>query len=201
MKKLRLPKIYFIILLFLFGLTGCNGMEDLDLGEEVEETDVEEMDIEEDTTSEEDVPFVGTSWRNIEVTEVLTGNSFTINDFSDKPIILESFAVWCPVCKKQQDKIKDLHEEIGDSAISISLDTDPNEDAALVKSHAEINNFDWYFAVSPVEMTESLIDEFGLGVVSAPSAPVVIVCPDGSATKLRNGVKDAAELKSEIEAC
>jgi thiol-disulfide isomerase/thioredoxin len=141
------------------------------------------------------------SWRDVELTDVLTGEIFTISQFSDKSILLESFAVWCPTCKKQQDEIKDLHDEIGDAVISIGLDTDANEDASKVKSHAQGNGYDWRFAVSPIEMTQSLIEEFGPGVVSAPSAPVVLICPDGSARILPSGVKKVDDLKSEIAAC
>jgi len=50
-------------------------------------------------------------------------------------------------------------------------------------------------------MTKSLIDEFGVGVVFAPSAPVILLCPDGSSDFLRSGVKSADELKTAIESC
>jgi hypothetical protein len=65
-----------------------------------------------------------------------------------------------------------------DDVVHISLDTDPNEDEAKVREHIERNGFGWYFAVAPEELTKALIDEFGLTVVSAPSAPVVFICPD-----------------------
>ena len=139
-------------------------------------------------------------WRDAEVEDVLTGNKIKISDYN-RPVILESFAVWCPTCKKQQDKIKELHEDIGDEAISISFDTDPNEDASQVISHANRHGFDWIFVVSPTEVTKSLINEFGIGVVNAPSAPVVIVCPDGQANFLKSGVKSADEIKQELNSC
>ena len=142
-------------------------------------------------------------WRSIEITNVLTGDNYILSEIN-KPILLESFAVWCPTCRKQQEKIKDLHEEPGyskEDIVSISLDTDPNEDEDKVIKHANKNNFDWIFAVSSIEMTESLIDEFGLTVVNAPSAPVVLICPGGNARLLKNGVKSVEELKSEIETC
>jgi thiol-disulfide isomerase/thioredoxin len=148
--------------------------------------------------SNDDEPL---DWRNVELTDVLTGETFTISQLNDKPILLESFAVWCPTCKKQQDEVKALHEDIGDDVVSIGLDTDVNEDASQVKSHAQSNGFNWRFAVSPASMTQSLINEFGPGIVSAPSAPVVLICPDGSARKLSSGVKKADKLKSEIDAC
>jgi len=145
--------------------------------------------------------IINTEWMNTLLTDINTGNDFRIIDFSDKPILLESFAVWCPTCTVQQTKIKELHEEIGDSFISISLDTDPNEDADKVKAHTERNGFNWIYVISPPDLTRALIDEFGIGFVNAPSAPVALICPDGTSKKLRTGVKSSTELRTEIESC
>ena len=132
--------------------------------------------------------------------DIRTGENFKISDFSDKPVLLESFAVWCPTCTSQQREIKKLHEEVGESVVSISLDTDPNEDEARILQHISSNNFEWYYAISPVELTRALIDEFGISIVNAPSAPVILIC-NNEARKLDSGVKSVSELKKEIESC
>lgn len=137
-------------------------------------------------------------WINLELTDVATGESFKVSDFSDKPVLLESFAVWCPTCTKQQKKIKELHEEVGESIISISIDTDPNEDNARVLKHINDNGFNWYYAVSPVEFTQSLIDQFGIDIVNAPSAPMVLICDGQKARQLGSGVKSVETLKLEV---
>ncbi len=144
-------------------------------------------------------PAVAPAWMDRELTDVATGQTFKISDFKGKPILLESFAVWCPTCLRQQREIAKLKEREGEAIIHISLDTDPNEDEAQVKEHIERNSLNWYFAVSPIELTNALIDEFGLSVVSAPSAPVILICEDQSARFLRNGVKSADVLLSEVE--
>lgn len=139
-------------------------------------------------------------WRSAELTDIITKEEFNINQF-DKPVLLESFAVWCPTCTKQQNEIKKLHEEIGEDVISISLDTDPNEDEKIVSKHITSNGFDWHYAISSPEITNSLIDEFGVNVVNAPQSPVILICQDGSARLLKNGVKTSSELKKEINKC
>lgn len=141
------------------------------------------------------------NFQKIELKDVKTGQKFTINQF-DKPILLESFAVWCPLCLKQQKEIKKLHSdpEFKDKFISISLDTDPNEDEQKVLQHITENNFDWHFAVSPRELTESLINEFGNNIVNAPQAPVVLIC-NNEVKQLKSGVKSIEELKDEINEC
>lgn len=163
----------------------------------VEEIQVIPKDSEVPTTSN----IFESEWASAVLTDVNTGKNFKINDFSNKPILLESFAVWCPTCTTQQKKIKELHDEIGDAFISISFDTDPNEDEEKVRQHTERNGFTWMYVVSPIDVTQALIKEFGIGFVNAPSAPVALICPDGTSKKLRNGVKSANELKTEIESC
>lgn len=155
-------------------------------------------DVRED--SEDTGNVLGPAWRDSELKNVLTGESFSVNEFEDKPVLLESFAVWCPVCTSQQKEFKKLHDEIGNEIILISLDTDPNEDESRVLSHIEKNGFDWRYAVAPASFTKSLIGEFGNGIVNAPSAPVILIC-NGNARQLNSGVKSVKELKSEIESC
>jgi len=145
-----------------------------------------------------DAESKSTDWRSIELNDIRTSESFSIADFEGKSILLESFAVWCPTCKKQQDKIKELHEELGDSVISISLDIDPSEDAQRIKGHYQRHGYQWYFAISPEALSQALVDEFGLNVVNAPAAPVVLICEDQQARLLDFGVKSSDTLAQEI---
>lgn len=138
-------------------------------------------------------------WQNISLKDVRTGRTFTVADFKGKTVILETFAVWCPTCTKQQREIKKLHSEIGDEFVSITLDVDPNESEAQVKEHLKRNGFDWLYAIAPPELTKLLIDEFGTIIVNAPSAPVVLISEDGDARLLGRGVKSAEKLKEEIK--
>jgi thiol-disulfide isomerase/thioredoxin len=184
---MRILFILFNIFLILF-LFSCTQQKSEDTSMVV--TEIKEPD----TSSEE-----GVDWKEISIRDVRTGNDFKISDFKGKPILVESFAVWCPTCTKQQQEIKKLHEDVGDSVVSVSLDTDPNEEESQVKEHTEQNGFDWYYAVSPKDLTQSLIDEFGVGVVNAPQAPVILVCEDLSTRLLDRGVKDTDELKEAIE--
>jgi thiol-disulfide isomerase/thioredoxin len=152
-----------------------------------------------DSTSDSPQEKLQVDWMNIDLGDIRTGQTFKISDFEGKPILLESFAVWCPTCTAQQGNIKELHEEVGDAVVSISLNTDPNEDFKLVRDHIEENGFDWFYAISPVEVTKALIYQFGMGVVNAPSAPVVLICPDLSTRFLGRGLKSIDKLKEEIE--
>ena len=141
-------------------------------------------------------------WLAIELTDVRTGESFTIAEFADTPVLLESFAVWCPICTNQQKQVRTLHEKVGDEVVSIALNTDPNEDRAKVAAHLERHGFDWRYAVAPPELILALKEEFGVGILNAPSAPMVLICPDQNVRELlRRGVKRANFLQEQVAAC
>lgn len=152
-----------------------------------------------DTTTTPTSPVSTPAWMEIELTDVRTGQKFRISDFKGKPVLLESFAVWCPTCLAQQQEIANLFYSEGEDIIHISLDTDPNEDENAVRVHLESNSLFWLFAVAPIELTRALIDEFGLQIVNAPGAPVVLICADQSTRLLGQGVKSAEKLLSEID--
>ena len=142
------------------------------------------------------------AWLAIELTDVRTGESFTIAEFADTPVLLESFAVWCPICTNQQKQVRALHETVGDEVVSIALNTDPNEDRAKVVAHLERHGFDWRYAVAPPELLLALKEEFGIGILNAPSAPMVLICPDQNVRELlRRGVKRPNFLQQQVAAC
>jgi thiol-disulfide isomerase/thioredoxin len=138
------------------------------------------------------------NWLDVELKDIATSKTFKISDFKGQKIMLESFAVWCPTCLKQQRETITL-KGIDPDIVHISLDTDPNENEGLVRDHIETHGFDWYFAVAPISMTQALINEFGFDIVNAPTAPVVLICEDQSARFLMRGLKSASELKEEAE--
>jgi thiol-disulfide isomerase/thioredoxin len=182
-----------ILSLLLIFLVGCAST--------VEQTQ-DKTEIQPQQKTESDTKIEQSSdWMEIPLKDVRTKEEYKISDFSGKPILIESFAVWCPTCKRQQQEIKKLHEEVGDSVISIGLDTDPNEDEEKVLSFIEQNNFDWRYSVSPTDLTKALIDEFGQNIVFAPQAPIVLVCKDGSSKLLPRGIKTSEELQKHIEEC
>lgn len=140
----------------------------------------------------------GADWRTATFTDVRSNEQFTVDSLAQKrPVLLETFAVWCSTCLRQQKELRAFHERVGDDVVSVSLDVDPNEDAAKVRSHVEKHGFDWRYAVAPAEVTQSLIDEFGRSIAHPPSAPVVLVCADG-ARRLRDGVKSASDLEAQV---
>lgn len=136
-------------------------------------------------------------WMTTELTDIHTGDTFTI-DSLDRPVLVETFAVWCTTCTQQQKEMQTLHEQT-DNIVSVSLNIDPNEDVAAIQEHTERYGFDWRYAVAPSAMTQDLIDEFGRSITVAPQAPMILICPDGTTERLPDGVKPAETLRQHVQ--
>lgn len=153
---------------------------------------------ESDTTT---TPTPQVDWRTMAVTDVRTDEEFTIESLAGDPVLLEFFAVWCPVCTRQQRQMGALLDRRED-VVAVSINTDPNENAETVRQHAESKGFDWRYVVAPPEMTRAFVDDFGSVVASPPSAPVVRVCPDGTAALLEGtSVKGVETLSNAVDEC
>lgn len=186
-----------VVLLLVAGCTGTDTAPES--GEEIpsEPEDTTEGADKDQSEGDQEVSKIS-SWMETNLNDVNTGKEFSVGQF-DRPVLVESFAVWCPTCTTQQKEIKKLHEEVGDSIVSVSLNIDSNEDQEKVQSHIDKHGFDWYYAIAPGEMTKSLKEEFGNSILVAPRAPVILVCEDNSFRRLADGVKTAQTLKEEVE--
>ena len=130
-------------------------------------------------------------WRTAELRTVRGDEPFTIAGL-ESPVVIQSFAVWCPKCRRQSEQLS----EVTDSLTVVGLNIDHNEDAGKVRQHAEDNGFDRRFAVAPSGMTDSLVEAFGATVTNAPSTPVIVACSDGDAEFFSGPVNDPGTIRS-----
>jgi thiol-disulfide isomerase/thioredoxin len=140
-------------------------------------------------------------WFHIELTDVTTGEVFTISDFAGQVVLLEAMAQWCPNCLFQQGEIRKLHESLGypDDLVSISLDVDSNEDAESLKAYVEEFGYDWRFAVSTRQVNHDLGNLYSAQYLNPPLSPMMIIDRDGSIEHLPYGFKEVDTLLSFVE--
>jgi thiol-disulfide isomerase/thioredoxin len=140
-------------------------------------------------------------WFSMKMTDVRSGQTFTMNDFSGKVVLVQAMAEWCPTCRRQGDEVIKLHKLLGNppDLISVSLDTDFNEDEASLKKYAANLGYDWYFAVAPLEVMRAVGNLYGPQYMNPPVSPMLIIDRQGTVYGLPYGLKGAQDLQKTIE--
>ena len=140
-------------------------------------------------------------WFAIQMTDVTTGQPFSINDFKGKVVLLETMATWCPTCWQQELQVKKLHGLLGNTPdlVEISLDVDSHEDEALLKDFAKTGDMDWRFAVAPIKVQHDLGNLYSAEYLNPPLVPMLIIDRAGSVYNLPYGLKSAEQLQKTLE--
>lgn len=135
-------------------------------------------------------------WFDVPLVDVRTGQTFTINDHHGKVILVETLAMWCSSCLKQQNEVKVLHELLSDEDrfVSIGLDIDINEVAEDLKTYTDNNQFDWLYAIAPVEVAREISMLYGAQFLNPPSTPILVIDKIGEVHLMNFGLKSADDL-------
>jgi len=149
----------------------------------------------------EDAMMEAPAWFSAALTDARTGQAFSINDFNGKVVLVETMAIWCSNCLRQQGQVKALHEQLGarDDFISIGLDIDPNETTDALKSYVESKGFDWLYAVPTKDVSREIAALYGDQFLNPPSTPIVVIDRHGDAHPLPFGIKSADDLMQAIQ--
>ena len=140
-------------------------------------------------------------WFKIELTDVQTGETFSMNDYAGKVVLVETMAIWCPNCLIQATQVEKLHEALGnpEDLISVTLDVDSHEDEAVLKEYAASYHFDWHFAVAPLMVERALGNLYNVEYLNPPLSPMLVIDRDGHVHQLEYGIKDAEKLQKILQ--
>lgn len=140
-------------------------------------------------------------WFSVELTDAQTGQTFTMNDYAGKVVLVETMAIWCPNCARQGSEVQNLHKLLDnpDDLVSVSLDVDPNEDQPSLKEYAEELGFEWHFSVAPLEVARALGNLYSAQYLNPPLSPMLIIDREGNVHTLEYGHKNAETLQKSVE--
>ena len=141
------------------------------------------------------------AWFSASLTNAATGEAFKIQDFKGKVVLVETMAMWCPTCLRQQKEVMALHDQLGehDDFVSVGIDIDLNENLDDLKDYTAKNGFDWTYAVATADVAREIGDLCGQQFLNPPSAPMFIIDRHGAVHPLPFGVKSAADLQEALE--
>ena len=140
-------------------------------------------------------------WFDVELTDAQTGQTFTMNDYAGKVVLVETMAMWCPNCVIQATQIEKFHEALGnpEDLITVSLDVDVHEDEASLKEYASSYRFNWHFAIAPLEVARALGNLYSAEYLNPPLSPMLVIDREGNVHQLEYGIKKAEKLQEIIE--
>ena len=161
-----------------------------------EDTVSTESESEQPVQSEPPFP----TWYSSSLTDVNTGEVFTIEENLGNVILVETLATWCSNCYKQQTEVARFHDLLGerDDFISLGIDIDPNEDIVLLTGYVRKNGFDWLYVVASGEMVDEISLLYGPQFLNPPSTPMLVIDRKGNAHPLDFGIKSAEELLNNV---
>ncbi|BBB49449.1 TlpA family protein disulfide reductase [Pelolinea submarina] len=140
-------------------------------------------------------------WYEWELTDINNGTTFNLNNEQGKVVLVETMAVWCSNCLKQQQEVSQLLETLGprDDFVSLAIDIDPNEDSATLQNYTQQHGFDWRYVVASEELINEISSLYGAQYLNPPSTPMLIIDRQGQAHLLPFGIKSAADLQGALE--
>jgi thiol-disulfide isomerase/thioredoxin len=153
-------------------------------------------DMTEDSMVEESMDLP--AWQTAAITDV-DGNTFTLADFTGTPVLVETFATWCPNCRAQLGTTDEVAAAAGDEAVVIALSVETDISADDVRAYAEDNGFSSVrFAVVTPDLLAALVDAFGPTVANPPATPKFVIDAMGDAGELSTGSASADTLTAAL---
>jgi thiol-disulfide isomerase/thioredoxin len=136
-------------------------------------------------------------WFDIELTDVQTGETFSMSDYAENVVLVETMAIWCPSCLIQATQVEKLHVALGnpEDLISVTMDVDSHEDEAVLKEYASTYGFNWHFVVAPLLVQRALGNLYSAEYLNPPLSPMLVIDRDGNVHQLDYGIKDAETLQ------
>lgn len=183
-----------IILILTVSFCGCTGYQKnmtesspMQIGEE---------DSQPSPTGETTLP----GWMYTPMTDCVTGTDITVSSLisAEKPLIIHTFAVWCPACTKQLQETTKLMKDEPGTYQSLAIDIDSREDRERIINHIQKNKFtEGYYVSAPEEVLTGLIDTFGQRIIF--TMPQTVVICNKTVYLFRSGVIPSPLLKQNLE--
>lgn len=132
--------------------------------------------------------LTGDPLHGIALVDVRSGTTVTLGALAaEKPLLVETMAIWCTNCRGQMHEVRAAHE-LADFH-SVSIDVEAYEVPADLAAYADQQGWDWPFVKADAATATALRDRFGTEVLFPPGMPKILFRPDGSVELLPLGVE------------
>ena len=121
------------------------------------------------------------------------GKSVSLADFKGKPLVVNSWAVWCPFCRKELSDFSAAQRELGDTVVIIAIDR--AESLATTKKYTD-----------EIGVTDSLVfwldskDTFYQAIGGFSMPETIFIDKDGVIQDHKRGPMEKEEIIQRIQA-
>ena len=119
------------------------------------------------------------------------GNMVVLSDFSGKIIVVNSWAVWCPFCKKELGDFARLQEEFKNDIVVIAIDRQESLKIAMEFTDSEGITHDLILLLDPSDSFYRSIGGFSM-------PETIFVDREGNIIIHKRGPMDFNEMKEKI---
>ncbi|MFX0016676.1 MAG: redoxin family protein [Promethearchaeota archaeon] len=89
----------------------------------------------------------GSSAPNFILTDIISGEQFSLSELEGNVVILDLFATWCSSCVQALPKIREIYQAYSNDELTIiSIDIEQDEDEQQVRDFINEHNMEWFVA-------------------------------------------------------
>ncbi len=119
-------------------------------------------------------------WAAATLTDVNTGETFSIASLGGRTVFVEAMAIWCTNCRAQQGRFTEALATLDPAKVAyVVLTVDPGETAEDLARYKDQRGFTGRYAVAGRDVSAALEAEFGANVLNPPTVPLVLISPAG----------------------
>jgi thiol-disulfide isomerase/thioredoxin len=116
------------------------------------------------------------------------GNTVSLENFSGKPLVVNSWAVWCPFCVKELDDLAQLQEEFQDEIVVVAI----NREEPLEKAETFTDSIN---VTDKIQFWLDLEDSFYKAIGGFGMPETLFIDADGEIIIHKRGPMDLNEMR------
>lgn len=121
-----------------------------------------------------------------------SGKTVSLADFAGKPLVINSWAAWCPFCRKELVDFATVQKELGDKVVIIAIDRAETGDVAKKYTDELGVTNDLIFLIDPSDSFYQSIGGFSM-------PETIFVDKNGSIVEHKRGPMDVNEIREKAQ--
>lgn len=121
-----------------------------------------------------------------------SGKTVSLSDFAGKPLVINSWAAWCPFCKEELPNLAAAQKEFGNNVVIIAIDKAESRDIAKKYTDELGVTNDLIFLLDPSDSFYQSIGGFSM-------PETIFVDNNGNIVERKRGPMDINEIRQKIQ--